>query len=158
MFSLQLTLILFVYLKFHMFIPIEKYYETLLKCCTTGEEYADKEASCKGFKPPVVDSELIGACIFSSEICCTSKLRIEQCKLGVQAAQGGADCHVSDNRTGTEFYKNCCEACKVGLVLGAMQEECSMRIYGVPFDDSYNFCCNEMKSQDTFTLGEDESE
>lgn len=137
----------------------EKYYETLLKCCTTGEEYAEKEASCKGFQPPVVDSELIGACFFSSEICCTSKLRIEQCKLGVQAAKGGADCHVSDNRTGTEFYKNCCEACKVGLVLGVMQEECSMGIlYGVPFDDSYNFCCNEMKTQDSFTLGEDESE
>lgn len=106
-----------------------------------------------------MESELIGACFFSSEICCTSKLRIEQCKLGVQAAKGGDDCHISGNRTGTEFYKNCCEACKVGLVLGGMQEECSMGVlYGVPFDDSYNYCCNEMKTSDSFTLTDDESE
>lgn len=141
------------------FIFEEKNFEVLLKCCTTGEENAEKDGNCKGFQPPMVDPELIGACFFSSEICCTSKLRIEQCKLGVQAAKDGVDCHISNNRTGTEFYKNCCEACKVGLVLGAMQEECSMGVlYGIPFDDSFNYCCNEIKTTDTFVLGENESE
>lgn len=130
-----------------------------MKCCTAGEEFAAKESGCKGFQPPSVEPELIGACFFSAEICCNSKLRIEQCKTGVQAAKAGADCHNADNRTGGEFYKNCCEACKVGMVLGGIQEECSMGVlYGTPFDDSYNYCCNEMKSTDTFVLTDDDSE
>lgn len=137
----------------------EKYHDILLSCCTTGEEYAEKENNCKGFQlSSTVPSELIGACFFSAEICCTSKLRIEQCKLGVQAAKSGTDCHITANQTGTEFYKNCCEACKVGLIVGAMQEECSMGVlYGIPFDDSYNFCCNEMKTGDSFVLTDDDS-
>lgn len=139
-------------------IEKEKYHDVLLNCCTTGEEYAEKENNCKGFQPPIVPSELIGACFFSSEICCTSKLRIEQCKSGVQAAKSGTDCHNAGNQTGTEFFKNCCEACKVGLIVGAMQEECSMGIlYGIPFDDSYNYCCNEMKTSDSFVLTDDDS-
>lgn len=130
----------------------------LLSCCTSGENHADKENNCKGFQLPTVQPELIGACFFSAEICCNSKLRIEQCKSGVQAAKAGADCHNFENQTGVEFYKNCCEACKVGMVLGGIQEECSLGVlYGIPFDDSYNYCCNEMKSSDTFVIGEGES-
>lgn len=133
--------------------------EILLKCCTSGENHADAENNCMGFQLPTVQPELIGACFFSAEICCNSKLRIEQCKSGVQAAKAGADCHNFENQTGVEFYKNCCEACKVGMVLGGIQEECSLGVlYGIPFDDSYNYCCNEMKSSDSFVLGEDESE
>lgn len=134
------------------------YNGVLLDCCTTGETYAEKANNCKGFKPPTVPSELIGACLFSAEICCNSKLRIEQCKQGVQAAKGGVDCHGSGNETATEFYKACCEACKVGLIIGAMTEECSTEVlYGTPFDDSYNYCCNEMKAGDSFTLSEGDS-
>lgn len=130
----------------------------LLKCCTSGEDYAEKQNDCQDFQPPPVQPELMGACLFSAEICCNSKLRIEQCKMGVQAAKTGSDCHNYDNRTGVEFYKNCCESCKIGMILGRMQEECSMGVlYGIPFDDSFNYCCNEMKSSDTFVLAEDES-
>lgn len=130
----------------------------LLKCCETGEDFADKEGICKGFKLPAVRAELMSSCFFSSEICCSSKLRIEQCKLGVQSAKDGRDCHGSGNQTGTEFFKNCCEACKVGMELGTMQEECSVVLYGKPFDDSFNYCCNEMKTTDAFVLTDDESE
>lgn len=76
----------------------------------------------------------------------------------MQAAKTGADCHNYENQTGVEFFKNCCEACKTGMILGNIQEECSLGVfYGVPFDDSYNYCCNEMKSSDSFVLSEDES-
>lgn len=136
-----------------------KFDEDLLKCCTTGEQHADKENNCKAYEMPIVKAELMSSCFFSAEICCNSKLRIEQCKFGVQAAKDGKDCHNPGNHTGTEFYKNCCESCKVGLVLGTMQEECSMGVlFGTPFDDSYNYCCNEMKSTDSFVISEDESE
>lgn len=129
-----------------------------MRCCEAGEKFAEKENKCKGFELPTVPSDLMSSCFFSSEICCTSKLRIEQCKHGVEAAKGGHDCHNGGNETGTEFFKNCCEACKVGMVLGQIQEECSIVLYGKPFDDSYNYCCNEMKTSDTFVLNEDESE
>ena len=138
---------------------IAKFDEDLLKCCTTGEQHAEKENNCKAYEMPSVQPELMSSCFFSAEICCNSKLRIEQCKIGVQAAKEGRDCHNAGNQTGIEFYKNCCEACKVGLVLGTMQEECSMGVlFGTPFDDSYNYCCNEMKSADSFVINEDESE
>lgn len=143
---------------FNLFSKATKFDDELLKCCTTGETHAEQAGNCKEYQLPAVSNELISSCFFSSEICCNSKLRIEQCKIGVQAAKDGKDCHVEGNHTGTEFYKNCCEACKVGLVVGSMQEECSMGVlYGIPFDDSYNYCCNEMKTTDTFVLTDDES-
>lgn len=68
-------------------------------------------------------------------------MRFEQCKLGVLAGQEGLDCYGNS----TEYFKNCCEACKIGLVIGATSSECENTIeYGHPFDASYTYCCNEM--------------
>lgn len=134
-----------------------KFDEIMTQCCTAGEEHASKEEHCRNFKPPSVDAEMISACLYSSEICCATRLRINRCKAGVLSAKDGLDCHSPNNETGSEFYKNCCEACKIGLILGAMQESCTMELqYGSPFDDSFNYCCNEMKStDDTIVLSED---
>lgn len=131
-------------------------HDVLLKCCTAAEEYAEKENRCTGFQPPVVPSEMISACLFSSEICCTSRLRIEHCRFGVAAAQNGSDCHNPNNNTGNGFYKNCCEACKVGLILGSMPHDCpEIILYGGPFDDSFKFCCKQTKEAE-FTIAEGE--
>lgn len=130
----------------------------MTQCCIAGEDHAKAQENCLSFKPPTVRPELISACFFSTEICCTSKLRVEQCKIGVLAAKDGKDCHTPNNRTGSDFYKNCCESCKIGLVLGAIQEECSLKLsYGSPFDESYNYCCNEMKTGDAFVLSDNDS-
>lgn len=135
----------------------EKFDTIMTQCCTAGEEHASKEEHCRNFKPPTVSAEMISACLYSSEICCATRLRINRCKAGVLSAKEGLDCHSPNNETGSEFYKNCCEACKVGLILGAMQESCTMELqYGSPFDDSFNYCCNEMKAtDDTIVLSDD---
>lgn len=132
--------------------------EVLSQCCTIGEDLATSEQECKNYKSPEVPAELMSACFFSSEICCTSKLRIDECKRGVLAAREGSDCH-GKNKTGSELYKSCCEACKIGLVVGSVQEKCSLGsfTYGQPLDDSYAFCCNDMKGGDSFVLTEDDS-
>lgn len=72
------------------------------------------------------------------------------------AGKDGQDCH----QNGTEFYTSCCEACKIGLVAGASDEDCSLEpfAYGPPFDDSYKYCCLEQKTDGAFYLNEgDES-
>lgn len=136
-----------------------KFDDIMTQCCTAGEEHASKEEHCRNFKPPKVNAEMISACLYSSEICCATRLRISRCKAGVLSAKDGLDCHSPNNGTGSEFYKNCCEACKVGLILGAMQESCTMELqYGSPFDDSFNYCCNEMKTTDDTIVLSDDSE
>lgn len=141
----------------YIYVPGGKFDEIMTQCCTAGEDHASEEENCRNFKPPAVKPEMISACLYSSEICCATRLRINRCKAGVLSAKDGLDCHSPTNETGSEFYKNCCEACKVGLILGAMQESCTMELqYGSPFDDSFNFCCNEMKAtDDTIVLSED---
>lgn len=98
-------------------------------------------------------SEFISSCFFSSEICCSAKVRIEQCKSGVIAAKDGLDCH----ENATEFYTSCCESCKIGLVIGSSSTECSLEpfVFGTPFDDSYTYCCQEMKTTELFVLADD---
>lgn len=121
-----------------------------------GEELAENGEQCSNLKAPLesVPPEFISSCFFSSEICCSSKVRIEQCKAGVLAAKEGADCHQNT----TEFYTSCCEACKIGLVVGASDGVCSLDpfTYGTPFDDSYNYCCTEQKTVGVFYLNEGE--
>lgn len=116
----------------------------LADCCIAGEQLAEKGGQCAEFKPSSnVSAELLSSCFFSSDICCSAKLRIEQCKLGVLAGKEGLDCYGNPSA----FYASCCESCKIGLVIGATHEDCVLNTieYGAPFDESYMFCCQEMK-------------
>lgn len=94
----------------------------LSQCCVSGEDLALKGDACANIKPPldIVPEDLISSCFFSSEICCASKVRIEQCKHGVLAAKDGLDCH----ENGTDYYTGCCESCKIGLVIGDRGGDC----------------------------------
>ena len=130
----------------------------LTKCCEAGEKLADTSKGCTHLSAPLdkVPAALISGCFFSSQICCDTKLRIDQCKTGVEAAQEGVDCRESNH---TDFYSNCCEACKIGIAIGT-SNDCTVGnyMYGTPFDDSFFYCCNTMKTNDLFYLHEgDES-
>lgn len=54
--------------------------------------------------------------------------------------------------------QDCCEACKIGLVVGSSPNLCSLEpfTFGNPWDDVYKNCCNEMKADDSFVLTEEE--
>lgn len=95
--------------------PLNPVAEVLSQCCVSGEDLALKGDACANIKPPldIVPEDLISSCFFSSEICCASKVRIEQCKHGVLAAKDGLDCH----ENGTDYFTGCCESCKIGLVV-----------------------------------------
>lgn len=102
--------------------PLNPVAEVLSQCCVSGEDLALKGDACENIKPPldIVPEDLISSCFFSSEICCASKVRIEQCKHGVLAAKDGLDCH----ENGTDYYTGCCESCKIGLVIGDRGGDC----------------------------------
>lgn len=127
-------------------------------CCNAGEAIANHTAAnCSDFRPPAnVSAELLSSCFFASEICCAAKLRIEQCKAGVMAGKEGDDCHAPHAHS--DFYTGCCEACKIGLLNGATDNDCPLDpfMFGAPFDDSYMYCCREMKASDTFYIPEGE--
>lgn len=130
--------------------------EILNNCCKAGEKLAESGDKCSDLNQPldVVPQELISSCLYSSEICCSSKVRIEECKTGVLAAKDGKNCHGNV----TEFYTSCCESCKVGLVVGASNIECTLDnlMYGTPFDDAFHFCCRSAKADGSFYLQEGE--
>lgn len=115
---------------------------------------AARGETCSDLNPPldVVPSEMISSCLFSSEICCAAKVRIEDCKSGVLEAKDGNDCHGNV----TEFFTGCCESCKIGMVIGASENECDLQVsqFGVPFDDAYTYCCSEAKLEGVFYMPE----
>lgn len=127
----------------------------IVDCCQAGEQTADTSTNCTDFQPPSnVSAALLSSCYFASEICCSAKLRIESCKAGVIAGKEGLDCHSNSS----EFYTGCCEACKIGMVNGAGENDCPLDpfMFGAPFDDSYMYCCREMKASDTFYVPDGE--
>lgn len=54
--------------------------------------------------------------------------------------------------------QDCCEACKVGLIVGASLSRCSLEPFGFgqPWDESYFSCCYELKADDAFVLTEED--
>lgn len=128
--------------------------QILSRCCTAGEELAERGETCSDLNPPldVVPTEMISSCLFSSEICCSAKVRIEDCKTGVLEAKNGNDCHGNV----TDFFTSCCESCKIGMVIGASENDCDLQVsqFGTPFDDAYTFCCRDAKAEGAFYMPE----
>lgn len=128
--------------------------QILSRCCSDGEELAERGETCSDLNPPVdvVPPEMMSSCLFSSEICCAAKVRIEDCKSGVIAAKDGSDCHGNV----TDFYTSCCESCKIGMVIGASENTCEPQVFqfGTPFDDAYTFCCRDAKIEGVFYMPE----
>lgn len=90
-------------------------------------------------------------CLSAVEICCLRKHREKQCEAGKGAARSGTDCLVAPS-TGGEFRKDCCEACKLGLISGSMGTACVFQNFefGPPWDEAYHVCC--MEAQPSTTL------
>lgn len=62
----------------------------------------------------------------------------------------GKDCLPENNTFSPESYKDCCESCKIGLIVGSGgYDNCSLSTFqfGSPLDESYELCCNSMKDE-----------
>ncbi|XP_047735451.1 fibrillin-1 isoform X4 [Hyalella azteca] len=123
---------------------------TLARCCALGANWARDDKTCAEFPTPVTGepSEHQSICLTAAAICCLRLYREEQCEKGKQAAQKGHDCRVPA-ALGGEYYKDCCEGCKLGLVSGSMALSCSFRSlqFGFPWDVAYTQCCTQLHPQ-----------
>lgn len=130
-----------------------------------GIKWAEANNTCLSIKS-VTDSvplELMPVCLSTAEICCVRQYRSNQCLVGMQAARDGNTCNRdAKNRTTFEsdYYKDCCEACKIGLVMSTTVNQCGMKTFtfGSPWDEVSRTCCNELFDSNSFEIDVDESE
>ncbi|XP_055595503.1 fibulin-1 isoform X2 [Uranotaenia lowii] len=136
--------------------------QILSLCCQEGEEWGTQNRLCSSFNKSLelVPGELRGLCLSTIEICCSKQHKIYQCTAGQIAARQGLSCSLKGDHSGSEFYTDCCEACKIGLVVGSSSNKCSVDpfAFGSPWDEVYEGCCKDIKQgDDTFLLSEEDS-
>ncbi|XP_055536331.1 fibulin-1 isoform X5 [Wyeomyia smithii] len=135
--------------------------QILSLCCQEGEEWGTQHRLCSSFNKSLelVPKELRGLCLSTIEICCSKQHKIYQCTAGQIAARQGLSCSLKGDHSGSEFYTDCCEACKIGLVVGSSASKCSVDpfAFGSPWDEVYDGCCKDIKQgEDSFILNEED--
>lgn len=135
-------------------------------CCSEGINWALENNTCTKIKTvgEEIPLELMSVCLGTAEICCIRQYRSNECLVGMNAAKSGNTCN-RDPKTITsyesDYYKDCCEACKIGLVMSTTVNQCSMKsfTFGSPWDEVSRTCCEEVADPSSFELDEnDESE
>ncbi|XP_035894268.1 fibulin-1 isoform X2 [Anopheles stephensi] len=131
--------------------------QILSLCCQQGEAWGSQSRTCSSYNESLelVPAGLHGLCLSTIEICCSKQHKIYQCKAGHIAARQGRSCSPKGDQSGSEFYTDCCEACKIGLVVGSSANKCSVEpfAFGSPWDEIYDDCCeNEIRKK----VGHDE--
>lgn len=124
---------------------------TLGRCCAYGANWARESQACSSFPTimTAIPTEHRSVCITAAAICCLRYFRDEQCQKGKQVAQVGQDCMASTSQGG-EYFKDCCQGCKLGLFSGSMGMGCSTRFkFGIPWDYAYLQCCSQATSSNT---------
>ncbi|KAJ1525633.1 hypothetical protein ONE63_008851 [Megalurothrips usitatus] len=118
------------------------------RCCALGSDMARQRsfASCAALPAPVssVPDEQLAVCIAAVEICCRRDTRNIHCHRGTNAALMDRQCDANVTEHG-EAYKDCCEACKIGMITGSLGEACSMErfSFGMPWDEAFRKCCSD---------------
>ncbi|XP_058117872.1 fibulin-1-like [Anopheles coustani] len=136
--------------------------QILSLCCQDGEEWGTQNRLCSTYNKSLelVPAGLHGLCLSTIEICCSKQHKIYQCTAGQIAARQGLSCSLKGDHSGSEFYTDCCEACKIGLVVGSSANKCSVEpfSFGSPWDEIYDACCNDIKTEGEIILlgGHDE--
>nr|CAD7597693.1 unnamed protein product [Timema genevievae] len=117
---------------------------TFTRCCTLGSDWFESGKECKQFPAPVagVSAEQQSICLSAVEICCLRSYRHQQCINGMGSAKSGNDCIVT-TEIGGEHHKDCCEACKLGIISASMNMGCQFETFsfGLPWDKAYLECC-----------------
>uniref|UniRef100_A0A182P2M6 EGF-like domain-containing protein n=1 Tax=Anopheles epiroticus TaxID=199890 RepID=A0A182P2M6_9DIPT len=141
--------------------------QILSLCCQEGEEWGLQSRTCSSFNKSLelVPAGLHGMCLSTIEICCSKQHKIYQCTAGQIAARQGLSCSLKGDHSGghnqiSSLLQDCCEACKIGLVVGSSANKCSVEpfSFGAPWDDIYDVCCNDIKKEGEIILlgGNDE--
>ncbi|XP_033310494.1 fibrillin-1-like isoform X1 [Bombus bifarius] len=128
------------------------------KCCGLGTSWALEGLRCERFTGPVSGVPTVeqGLCLEAVDICCVRAYHEEQCKKGKFDAHAGLAC-VSDTkskRSGPgDYHRDCCEACKLGILTGSMGQGCAFKkfTFGNPWDPAFLECCYEASPSTTST-------
>lgn len=124
-------------------------------CCAHGASWARDSQQCSTFPTSIheLPTEHQSICVTAARICCLRYFRNEQCQKGSQAAQLGQDCAVSSSQGG-EYFKDCCQACKLGIFSGSMGMGCGTNFkFGFPWDNAYQDCCNQATDNENLYAG-----
>lgn len=137
-------------------------------CCSEGIQWAEAEKTCNKINSvsEPIPLELMSVCLGTAEICCTRQYRSLECVNGMSAAKTGNTCNrdpeLLKDVAESDYYKDCCEACKIGLVMSATVDQCGLKsfTFGSPWDEVYQSCCSELfdasVEQGSFTLNDNE--
>lgn len=122
------------------------YAETFKKCCDLGNKWADEELNCAEFHSPIagITNEEQNMCLSSVKLCCQKNHKESQCNAGQIAAKNDVSCTPSASKPGSENFKDCCENCKIGIMIGKGGGLCDPTSIGLPMDQSFLACCNEL--------------
>lgn len=121
------------------------------KCCGLGTSWALEGLKCEKFTGPVSGVPTVeqGLCLEAVDICCIRTYHEEQCKKGKLDAHAGLAC-VSDTKSKHsgpgDYHRDCCEACKLGILTGSMGQGCAFKkfTFGNPWDPAFLECCHEV--------------
>ncbi|XP_055933014.1 fibulin-1-like isoform X2 [Argiope bruennichi] len=115
----------------------------LQSCCSSGEVLARNQTTCAGSgdvaKFPPQDRL---TCLTAIYICCIRTHRQIHCENGKNAARTRKQCSIHPQQGG-EAFKDCCDACTLGLQAESMQMPCTFSSFsfGLPWDEAFQDCC-----------------
>ncbi|CAK9820357.1 FBN2 [Anthophora quadrimaculata] len=129
------------------------------KCCGLGTSWALEGIGCEKFTGPVSGVPTVeqGLCLEAVDICCVRTYHEQQCKKGKSDARAGLACVTStkSRRLGPgDYHRDCCEACKLGILTGSMGQGCAFKsfTFGNPWDPAFLECCHEASPNTTTTI------
>ncbi|XP_076276277.1 uncharacterized protein LOC143207096 [Lasioglossum baleicum] len=132
------------------------------KCCGLGTSWAMEGLGCEKFTGPVSGVPTVeqGLCLEAVDICCVKAYHEQQCKKGKSDARAGLACvsGAKKRRTGPgDYHRDCCEACKLGILTGSMGQGCSFQrfSFGIPWDPAFLECCHEASPSTSTTFTSD---
>ncbi|XP_076756473.1 uncharacterized protein LOC143426737 [Xylocopa sonorina] len=133
--------------------------ERFEKCCGLGVSWASEGLGCEKFTGPVSGVPTVeqGLCLEAVDICCVKAYHEQQCKKGKSDARAGLACVTStkSRRIGRgDYHRDCCEACKLGILTGSMGQGCAFKkfTFGDPWDPAFLECCHEASPTTTSSL------
>ncbi|XP_037077300.1 fibrillin-3-like isoform X2 [Pollicipes pollicipes] len=125
---------------------------TFEHCCRLGSRSARDGRVCVVSSTPVPDvaAEEQAMCAAVRAICCSRKQRQMRCSAGTEAAKNQQPCQLQRSAPSQVFYKDCCEGCKLGLLVGPMGMGCSFTRFkfGHPWENSFLSCCSDRSPVD----------
>ncbi|CAL1286687.1 unnamed protein product [Larinioides sclopetarius] len=115
----------------------------LVRCCSSGEVWARNHTTCTGpGEAANLPQQDRLTCLTTLYICCVRTHRKIYCENGKNAARTRKQCVIQPEQGG-ETFKDCCDACTLGLQAESMQMPCTFSNFrfGAPWDEAFQDCC-----------------